>query len=84
MVIKPLRPLIVIVWLSAAQLAGHDACVIAQGEAPAHAPPIMQLQALPDWEIPSLTPERGGLYRSEGSGRKWAWVPGLPDVFIHL
>ena len=82
--IKPLRPLFVFVWLSAALLAGHDACAIAQGEAPAHTPPIMQLQALPDGKISSLTPERGGLYRSEGSGRKSARVPGLPDVFIHL
>ena len=83
MVIQSLHPLLVVFWLCAALLAGHDACAIAQVKASADTPPIMQLQALPDGEILALTPERGGLYRSEGSGRKWARVPGVPDAFIH-
>lgn len=84
MVIKPLHPLLVILWLCAVLLPGQDACAAAQDRASAaDTPPIMQLQPLPDGEILALTPERGGLYRSEGSGRKWARVPGVPDVFIH-
>lgn len=84
MVIKSLHPLLVILWLCAVLLPGQDACAAAQDGAPAaDTPSIMQLQPLPDGEILALTPERGGLYRSEGSGRKWARIPGVPDVFIH-
>lgn len=49
----------------------------------ADAPRIMQILALPDGRIAALTPEKGGLYVSEPSGRVWHQWPEVPEVFIH-
>ena len=74
---------LIFVWIFVSVMAGFETCSAADAEVSADAPRTMQLVALPDGELLALTTEKGGLYMSEGGGRKWKRVSGAPDDFIH-